>query len=541
MLFPDTIEVAAGLVFVYLFMSVLATIAREAWEGFVKSRSRTLERGLVELLCEAGPDKARAKAKGGAQDPAHHQRYEILKEFYEHPLIMSLYRGGYTPPAKRSSLTQANNLPSYIPSGHFAFALLDMMAKKGGQGRPGVLNAENILAAAENTPNARVAQMVQFAIHNSGGDLDQARQFLETWYNATMDRVSGWYKHETQTIIFWVSLVACVVLNVNTVVIADTLYRDPTLRKVAVTKAEAYITHKATIPASDDVAVSKSSTVEMSTMNVTTPVPKPEERAAVSVAPDAVTPDAVTPDAMAKDAQAVAPVAVTAPAPVVSAGPIQSDTSNIATKLVNDVQNVTDRRDALADLGLPLGWNAQTLMTMRRLFSFQPAAKPLPVVDKPDVVVTPKPRGLFPDLAVWWDQTWASIKSLWDDALNYYNGAPALGDNSLINAVTAISLIGGWVMTAFAVTLGAPFWFDVLSKLMIVRSTIKPKDGSPGKGSGADALGALAAALTAPTAIAATSYSPRYRSDAQAVAANTQDDDLLFLRTVDPYDRPRDE
>jgi hypothetical protein len=530
MLFPDTIEVAAGLVFVYLFMSVLATMAREAWEGFVKSRSRTLERGLIELLCEPKPEKASKKsAKDAVATAEHHQRYNILKEFYEHPLIMSLYRGNYKSPATRS-FTQGGNLPSYIPSGHFAFALLDLMGKKGGQSRAGVLNADDILAATESAPNNRVAQMVQFAIHNSGGDLDQARQFLETWYNATMDRVSGWYKHETQTIIFWVSLVACVVLNVNTVVIADSLYRDPTLRKVAVTKAEAYITQKATIPASDNVKI------------VT-----PEAKATVPVV---VAPAPSAEEASATAASEAASVVTTEPLPaaappVVSAGPVQSDTSNIASKLVHDVQNVTDRRDALADLGLPLGWNDQTLMTMRRLFRFQPKAAPVDSGVETPVVVAPKPRGLFPDLAVWADQAGAWFKNTGDDAIAFYNGAPALGDNSLINFATLISLIGGWVMTAFAVTLGAPFWFDVLSKLMIVRSTVKPKDGSPGNGAGADTLGALVAALSAPTAVAAGSvYSPQYRGDSRAVATSTQatqDDDLLFLRTVDPYDRPRDE
>lgn len=32
----------------------------------------------------------------------------------------------------------------------------------------------------------------------------------------------------------------------------------------------------------------------------------------------------------------------------------------------------------------------------------------------------------------------------------------------------------GWVITAFAISLGAPFWFDLLNKLMQVRSSIKP-------------------------------------------------------------------
>lgn len=41
----------------------------------------------------------------------------------------------------------------------------------------------------------------------------------------------------------------------------------------------------------------------------------------------------------------------------------------------------------------------------------------------------------------------------------------------------------GWLITAFAVMLGAPFWFDVLNKFMVIRSTVKPKEKSPEEGS----------------------------------------------------------
>jgi hypothetical protein len=37
----------------------------------------------------------------------------------------------------------------------------------------------------------------------------------------------------------------------------------------------------------------------------------------------------------------------------------------------------------------------------------------------------------------------------------------------------------GWLLTAFAATLGAPFWFDVLNKVMVIRSTVKPHEKSP--------------------------------------------------------------
>ena len=37
----------------------------------------------------------------------------------------------------------------------------------------------------------------------------------------------------------------------------------------------------------------------------------------------------------------------------------------------------------------------------------------------------------------------------------------------------------GWLLTAIAATLGAPFWFDVLNKFMVIRSTVKPTEKSP--------------------------------------------------------------
>ena len=42
-----------------------------------------------------------------------------------------------------------------------------------------------------------------------------------------------------------------------------------------------------------------------------------------------------------------------------------------------------------------------------------------------------------------------------------------------------LSKILGLAITAFAVSLGAPFWFDMLNKIMVVRSTVKPQEKSP--------------------------------------------------------------
>ncbi|MDQ2667416.1 MAG: hypothetical protein M3Z05_15565 [Gemmatimonadota bacterium] len=42
-----------------------------------------------------------------------------------------------------------------------------------------------------------------------------------------------------------------------------------------------------------------------------------------------------------------------------------------------------------------------------------------------------------------------------------------------------VSPLIGWFMTGLAATLGAPFWFDLLNKVMVVRSTVKPHEKSP--------------------------------------------------------------
>ena len=47
----------------------------------------------------------------------------------------------------------------------------------------------------------------------------------------------------------------------------------------------------------------------------------------------------------------------------------------------------------------------------------------------------------------------------------------------------ATTLLFGYLMVAIAGTLGAPFWFDLLGKFMVVRSTVKPKEKSPDEAS----------------------------------------------------------
>jgi hypothetical protein len=53
-------------------------------------------------------------------------------------------------------------------------------------------------------------------------------------------------------------------------------------------------------------------------------------------------------------------------------------------------------------------------------------------------------------------------------------------DDIWTGAQSLLAMALGWLITAFAVTFGAPFWFDLLSKFMQLRTAVKPEPKTSG-------------------------------------------------------------
>jgi hypothetical protein len=80
----------------------------------------------------------------------------------------------------------------------------------------------------------------------------------------------------------------------------------------------------------------------------------------------------------------------------------------------------------------------------------------------------------------------------------------------------------GLLLTAFAVTLGAPFWFDVLNKIMVIRSTVKPHEKSQEEASEdrqASAPASAAVPSTRQSAAAPTTAAPTATAPTPAAPA----------------------
>ncbi|WP_238313726.1 hypothetical protein [Methylobacterium crusticola] len=129
-----------------------------------------------------------------------------------------------------------SNLPTYVPARSFASALIDIV---GAPRIPGEsLTVASLRDAVERIDhNDRLRGVLLTAIDGAQGDLDRVRSNLEMWYNATMDRVSGWYKRRTQAILALLGLSVAILFNIDAVQVAQNLNTDKAYRQAVVNQA----------------------------------------------------------------------------------------------------------------------------------------------------------------------------------------------------------------------------------------------------------------------------------------------------------------
>jgi hypothetical protein len=236
MLGLDMLDVAIGIVFIYLLISLICSAINELIEAFLKKRAKDLERGIRELLND----------HPGSLEPGQ-ENSNVASLLYKHPLVMSLFKGSYK--------SERSNLPSYIPARNFALALMDLTtsgklsapanaananAATGSQGEPAVLSIESLKATIATISDPKVKQALNVMVQMAGNDINKVQENIEEWYNSSMDRVSGWYKRRVQTITLVVGFLLTAGINADTIAIFKSLSADPALRSAMVTSVQKY-------------------------------------------------------------------------------------------------------------------------------------------------------------------------------------------------------------------------------------------------------------------------------------------------------------
>lgn len=222
------LEVAIGLVFVWLVVSVATMETQNRISTFLNWRADYLERSILNML----------------KDP------ELVEKFYDHPLIMELHvkdkNGNYVKNRKGKIFR-----PDYIPNTTFATAALEVIMNAGRDSEAAPVDSMSLGEMAESMKNLagknpNLASMTPYLfpkIDKATADLDEKiseyRKNTEKWFNGVMGQTSSWYKIRAQWLSFWIGLIVAVALNIDTMHIAQELWKNPTARAVLVAQAEA--------------------------------------------------------------------------------------------------------------------------------------------------------------------------------------------------------------------------------------------------------------------------------------------------------------
>ena len=330
------LDVAIGMVFVYLLLSLLCSAANEAIEARLKNRAKSLELGIRNLLGDKG----------------------LADKLYEHDLISGLF-------------SDKQGKPSYIPSRTFALALLNTVFPDGTPPASDKAGEPNQLASFRETvsklPASDAAAPIKKAllalIDDAQGDINKLRANIENWYDAAMDRVSGWYKRRVHAIILVLGLGIAVALNADSAYIARHLSTDTALRNSLVSAGQVFAQQ-------ENGGAEKQTGADNSGSQANTQTPN----------------------------------------------------DSAQTRFNENLRQIKG-------LGLPIGWSLETSEAI-------------------------DPHLKWPGFNV----IRAETRTEWRQQIRFH--------------------WLGWILTSLAISLGAPFWFDMLNKLIVVRSTVKPKEKS---------------------------------------------------------------
>lgn len=238
------IDVALGLVFIYLLYGLLASILQELIARLFHLRARYLIKALRRMLED---DLYGLRGWWGrfiifnwfyelGQSfrffffPFH--KSPVLKKFYDDPAIHLLGKN------------TASARPSYISAQLFSQTMLHLLrqqvvvATEGQPGRPVIVSFPNDKDAISTNLITNSLQLapkplehLRNLFHDAGQDVQPFRQLLEQWFDETMSRASGWYRRQTQSWLLLIGLGMAAALNVDSIAIARILMKDKNARE----------------------------------------------------------------------------------------------------------------------------------------------------------------------------------------------------------------------------------------------------------------------------------------------------------------------
>lgn len=228
------LDIFLGLILIYLLYSIFITIIAEMLSTWFGLRARMLRYGITNMLSDSG-DNLTKKFRSKVFDffliePVDFEQTRA-GQFYEQPSIKRLAQNVYKNKQGRSLYNLfEKRKPSYIAKESFSSTIITMLREHGrgihDWGKIGFSIRNNTLLF-----DPEVNQYLNAMYEDSDDDMEVFIQKLEFWYEEITNRINGWFKRKLRFIIFWLGLIVAVSFNVDTFEITSKLSKDDSLRQ----------------------------------------------------------------------------------------------------------------------------------------------------------------------------------------------------------------------------------------------------------------------------------------------------------------------
>ena len=193
------LDVAVGLIFVFLAVSLICGLLTEVCATAMAWRANTLLDGIKSLVNDEDFNG-------------------LAKALYNHAMVNPRDSG------TADTEAQLNNKPAYVDPLHFANAMLDTLQITAGTVRD-MHAAIDQSALLKN--DTQLSTLLKGMAERANGDVTTLRNAIAGWFDAGMDRLSGSYKRKTQAWCFAFGLLVAGALNIDTFQVASALWKQP--------------------------------------------------------------------------------------------------------------------------------------------------------------------------------------------------------------------------------------------------------------------------------------------------------------------------
>jgi hypothetical protein len=453
------LDIVIGLVFIYLLYSLYATVIMELIASILGLRARNLSYALRRMLMEE-KDLKKAPFKGiffrvlssftrlfgraiNQENPGLFQR------FFDQPTIKFLTSGGL------------GNTPSYISAENFTKALIDSVRVDTVDAGTLVAIEKGLLESKLAEENPQTCNHLLSLLRDANNDVEKFKILVEKWYNDTMERASGWYKQTTQSLLIIIGFFLAFSFNVDTLSIVKKLSKDEDARNQLVNLAVQFSERNPSLPtpagATPDSAAQANAQAAFEALQATKKSLEDDIRNSQNILssawniPDAISyypskfPDKKIPQAQkqiiytlkageeTEDVYIIMPQSLDSASLVASFKGFKEDSIKSRIKAIRDIKNKLgiasekNKSDNKPDTALKTDSTQDKKNTETKVAS----------TDSDEI----KPVNKFEisSFSYKWAYFW---QNFW-----------------------------GYLLTVLALSLGAPFWFDLLNKLVKLRSS----------------------------------------------------------------------